>query len=79
VPPVIDADLHALDVGQLGDRLLAEQDLRAERPDAQQLDVELLLQALVHGVEIGLGHLAAGGVIGAGAHQVQPEQGGLVA
>src|SRR5215216_6505056 len=44
---VVHPDLETLDVRELCDRLLAEQNLRPERPDAEQLHIELLLQALV--------------------------------
>src|SRR5437870_7956070 len=76
---VVDADLEPLDVGELGDRLLAKQHLRPERPNTEQLDVELLLQPLVELGEIRLGHGASRLVVRIQPNQVQAKDRRFVA
>ena len=76
---VENADLHALEACQVLDRLGAEDDLRAERPYAQELEVELLLQAQVHVALVGRNHLLGGLVVGIEPDHVQAQDHRLIA
>jgi hypothetical protein len=76
---VADPDLATLQVGQPLDLRLAKDHLRAGRPDAEQLGIELGLQPLVDRAEEGIGVLLARLVAWIEADQVKAQDRRVIA